>query len=106
MVRVYNTLERSVVDLEPSKPGRISMYVCGPTVYNQIHIGNARTMLWFDMIRRYLRYRGFEVTYVQNYTDVDDKIIERANLEGIAPEAVANKYERAYEDVMQGLGVQ
>ena len=106
MVRVYNTLERDVVELEPGKPGRISMYVCGPTVYNQIHIGNARTMLWFDMIRRYFRYRGYEVTYVQNYTDVDDKIIERANLEGIAPEAVANKYERAYEDVMQSLGAQ
>jgi cysteinyl-tRNA synthetase len=105
MIRLHDTLSGEVVDLEPARPGRVSIYVCGPTVYNQIHIGNARTMLWFDMVRRYLRYRGFEVTYVQNYTDVDDKIIERANLEGIAPEAVANKYEHAYEAVMEALGV-
>jgi cysteinyl-tRNA synthetase len=106
MIRVHNTLAGKVVDFEPSREGRVSMYVCGPTVYNQIHIGNARTMLWFDMIRGYLRYRGYEVTYVQNYTDVDDKIIERANLEGIAPEAVANKYENAYESVMRALGAE
>jgi cysteinyl-tRNA synthetase len=105
MIRFHDTLSGKVVDLEPARPGRVSMYVCGPTVYNQIHIGNARTMLWFDMVRRYLGYRGFDVTYVQNYTDVDDKIIERANLEGIAPEAVANKYEHAYESVMKALGV-
>jgi cysteinyl-tRNA synthetase len=106
MIRLHDTLTGKVVDLEPARPGRVSLYVCGPTVYNQIHIGNARTMVWFDMIRRYLRYRGFEVTYVQNYTDVDDKIIERANLEGIAPEAVANKYEHAYESVMGALGAE
>ena len=106
MIRLYNTLAGKVVDFQPARPNRVSMYVCGPTVYNQIHIGNARTMLWFDMIRRYLRYRGFDVTYVQNYTDVDDKIIERANLEGIAPEAVANKYERSYESVMEALGAE
>lgn len=106
MIRVHDTLTGQIVDLEPARPGRISMYVCGPTVYNQIHIGNARSLLWFDMIRRYLMYRGLDVTYVQNYTDVDDKIIERAKLEGIATEAVANKYEHAYESVMTALGVE
>jgi cysteinyl-tRNA synthetase len=106
MIRIHDTLAGEVVDLDPARPGSVSLYVCGPTVYNQIHIGNARTMLWFEMVRRYLRYRGLDVTYVQNYTDVDDKIIERANLEGIAPEAIANKYEHAYESVMEALGAQ
>jgi len=80
------------------------MYVCGPTVYNYIHIGNARTMLWFDFIRRYVSYRGYEVTYVMNYTDVDDKIIERANLEKISPDAVTRKYTQAFENDMASLG--
>ncbi len=82
------------------------MYVCGPTVYNYIHIGNARTLVWYDFIRRYLAYRGFDVTYVMNYTDVDDKIIERAKLEGLPPEGVARKYTQAFESDMSALGVQ
>jgi cysteinyl-tRNA synthetase len=81
------------------------MYVCGPTVYNYIHIGNARTFLSFDLIRRYLRYRGYEVTYVMNYTDVDDKIIERAKIEGIPTEGVTQKYSKAFKDDMSALGV-
>jgi cysteinyl-tRNA synthetase len=81
------------------------MYVCGPTVYNYIHIGNARTLVWFDFIRSYLAYRGYDVTYVLNYTDVDDKIIERARLEGIPPEGVAAKYSHAFERDVGALGV-
>jgi len=104
-IRIYDSQRRSVVALEPGEPGRIGMYACGPTVYNLIHIGNARTLLWFDFVRRYLVYRGYEVTYVMNYTDVDDKIIERARIEKIPPDAVTKKYERAFEDDMAALGV-
>ena len=99
-IRIHDSLARKVVDLEPREAGKIAMYVCGPTVYNYIHIGNARTFLSFDLIRRYLRYRGFDVTYVMNYTDVDDKIIERAKVEGIPTEGVTEKYSRAFEDDM------
>ena len=103
-IRIYDSRERKVVDLQPRDEGRIAMYVCGPTVYNSIHIGNARTFVWFDFIRRYLRYRGFEVTYAMNYTDVDDKIIERAKVEGIPSDGVARKYSVAFEEDMASLG--
>jgi cysteinyl-tRNA synthetase len=97
-------MARKTVELSPRDEGKISMYVCGPTVYNYIHIGNARTFLSFDLIRRYLRYRGYDVTYVMNYTDVDDKIIERAKIEGIPTDGVTQKYSRAFEDDMAALG--
>jgi cysteinyl-tRNA synthetase len=103
-IRVHDSLARKTVELEPRDEGKIAMYVCGPTVYNYIHIGNARTFLSFDLIRRYLRYRGFDVTYVMNYTDVDDKIIERAKIEGIPTDGVTQKYSRAFEDDMAALG--
>lgn len=105
-IEVYDVMRRAVVPLEPRDAGRISMYVCGPTVYGDIHIGNARTLLWFDVIRRYLRYRGFEVTYEMNYTDVDDKIIERARVERTSPEHVARKYTAAFERDMAALGAE
>ena len=104
-IRIHDSLTKKTVPLETRDEGRVSMYCCGPTVYNYIHIGNARTFLWFDFIRRYLAYRGYDVTYVMNYTDVDDKIIERANLERIPPEAVTRKYTDAFETDMAGLGV-
>ncbi len=91
-MRIYNTLNARKEDLVPIKEGKISMYVCGPTVYNLIHIGNARPMIVFDTFRRYLEYKGYDVTYVSNFTDVDDKIIKRAIEEGISAEEVANKY--------------
>lgn len=91
-MRIYNTLNARKEDLVPIKEGKISMYVCGPTVYNLIHIGNARPMIVFDTFRRYLQYKGYDVTYVSNFTDVDDKIIKRAIEEGISAEEVANKY--------------
>ena len=105
-ITFYDTLARATVELDPREPGRISMYACGLTVYNYAHIGNVRTLVWYDQIRRYLAYRGFEVTYVMNYTDVDDKIIERAKLEDISPDEVAEKYARAFEDDMKALGAE
>ncbi|MFP5297402.1 MAG: cysteine--tRNA ligase [Actinomycetota bacterium] len=103
-IRIYDSMQRKIVPLATREPGKVTMYVCGPTVYNYIHIGNARTMLWFDFVSRYLRYRGFDVTYVRNYTDVDDKIIERANLEKLPPDAVTKKYTDAFEADMGALG--
>ena len=105
-IRVHDTLARGMVDLEPRDEGRIAMYACGLTVYNHAHIGNVRTLLWYDQIRRYLEYRGFEVTYVMNYTDVDDKIIERAKIEGLSPEEIAEKYAASFEEDMEALGVE
>ncbi|MHB8894055.1 MAG: cysteine--tRNA ligase [Candidatus Geothermincolia bacterium] len=104
-IRIFNTMTRKKEELVPREEGKLSMYVCGPTVYNLIHIGNARTFLNFDMIRRYLEHRGFEVTFVQNITDVDDKIINKANEEGIAPAELADKYRRDFEQDMAALGV-
>jgi cysteinyl-tRNA synthetase len=104
-LKIYDTEKRSAVLFEPSRAGRASVYVCGPTVYDYVHIGNARTFVWFDLIRRYLAYRGYEVTYVMNYTDVDDKIIERARRDELAEDEVAHKYARAFEADMAGLAV-
>jgi cysteinyl-tRNA synthetase len=104
-IKVYNTLTRQKEELVPRDEGKISMYVCGPTVYNYIHIGNARTFLNFDMIRRYLEYSGFDVTFVQNITDVDDKIINRAAEEKAGADEVAEKYRLAFERDMAALGV-
>ena len=104
-LHIFDSVPRKSVEFQTREPGRAYMYVCGPTVYNRIHIGNARTFVWFDMIRRYLVYRGYQVTYVMNYTDVDDKIIERANLEGIPTEGITSKYSKAFEEDMAALGV-
>lgn len=104
-IRVYNTLTRCKQDFVPREPGVVAMYVCGPTVYNHIHIGNARTFLTFDVIRRYLTFRGFEVRFVQNITDVDDKIIARAIEEGREPAEVAAEYTTAFRAAMDALGV-
>lgn len=105
-MRVYNTLTRTKEEFVPREPGKVSMYVCGPTVYNHIHIGNARTFLSFDVIRRYLEWRGFDVTFVQNVTDVDDKIINRANEEGRSAAEVATEYTGAFIAAMRALGVE
>ena len=78
MMRIYNTLTKSKQEFHPIREGKVGMYVCGPTVYNYIHIGNARPMIVFDTVRRYLEYKGYEVNYVSNFTDVDDKIIKKA----------------------------
>jgi cysteinyl-tRNA synthetase len=99
-------MSRRKEDFVPREAGKVSMYVCGPTVYNYIHIGNARTFLSFDVVRRYLTWRGFDVTFIQNITDVDDKIIKRANEEGRAPAEVASEYTDAFVSEMRQLGVE
>ena len=105
MLRVYNSLSRQHEPFEPLTPGRVSMYVCGPTVYGLLHIGNARTIMFWDVARRYLEHRGYAVTYVQNFTDIDDKIITRATEEGTTAEAIAARYTEAYFADMDALGV-
>ncbi|MCE5203377.1 MAG: cysteine--tRNA ligase [Actinomycetia bacterium] len=104
-IRVYNTMTRSKEEFVPREAGKVAMYVCGPTVYNHIHIGNARTFLSFDVIRRYLMWRGFQVTFVQNITDVDDKIIKRATEERRTPAEIAETYTLAFRSAMDELGV-
>ncbi|MEG0070961.1 MAG: cysteine--tRNA ligase [Raoultibacter sp.] len=105
MIRVYNTKTRSKVDFETLELGCVTMYVCGPTVYNYIHIGNARTFISFDIIRRYLTWRGFKVTFVQNVTDVDDKIIKKAGEEGRSAAEVAAEYTEAFIADMRAANV-
>jgi len=105
MIKVYNTLTRKKEVFTPIEANKVRMYVCGPTVYNSIHIGNARPFIVFDVVRRYFEYKGYEVTYVQNYTDVDDKIIQKANDEGVTPEVITNRYIQEIEDQAAGLGV-
>ncbi len=80
-MKLFNTMSMQKEEFVPIEPGKVRMYACGPTVYNFIHVGNARPIIMFDVLRRYLEYRGYEVTFVQNFTDVDDKIIKRANEE-------------------------
>lgn len=104
-MKLYNTLTRTKEEFKPLEEGKVKMYVCGPTVYNYIHIGNARPFIMFDTLRRYLQYKGYEVTFVQNFTDVDDKIIKRGHEEGISPESVANKYIDEYFVDADGLGI-
>ena len=99
-IQIYNTLSRKKEDFIPLEEGKVKMYVCGPTVYNYIHIGNARPAIVFDTVRRYLEYRGYEVNYVSNFTDVDDKLIKAANELGSDVPTIADKFINAYfEDV-------
>lgn len=104
-MKLYNTLTRTKEEFVPIEEGKVKMYVCGPTVYNFFHIGNARPFIIFDTFRRYLEYRGYDVKYIQNFTDVDDKIIKRGNEEGITPEQVADKYIDEYFKDADGLGI-
>lgn len=106
MIKIYNTLSREKETFIPLKEGQVSMYVCGPTVYNYIHIGNARSTIAFDTIRRYLEYRGYQVNYVSNFTDVDDKIIKAANELGITAPEVADRFIKAFEEDTKALNVQ
>ena len=102
MIKIYNTLTGHLDEFKPIKENEVSMYVCGPTVYNYIHIGNARPAIFFDTVRRYLEYRGYKVTYVQNFTDVDDKMINKANAENVSIKEIAERYIKAYfEDTAQ-----
>ena len=105
MLKIYDTMSRDLREFVPIEEGKVRMYVCGPTVYNYIHVGNARSTVAFDTIRRYFEYRGYEVAYISNFTDVDDKIINRAKEEGITPQEVADKYIAAFREDVTALGV-
>lgn len=104
-MRIYNTLSRQKEEFVPLEPSKVRIYACGPTVYNFIHIGNARPICVFDVLRRYLEYRGYDVTFVQNFTDIDDKLIKKANEEGITVAEVAERYIAEYKKDAEGLGV-
>lgn len=105
MIRLYNTLTRKKEELQTLEPGVVKLYVCGPTVYNDAHVGHAMSALVFDIIRRYLEYRGFNVRHVMNYTDVDDKIINRANEMGIDPFALSKKYIDDFDKNLEELNI-
>jgi cysteinyl-tRNA synthetase len=99
-IQIYNTLSRKKEEFIPLEAGKVKMYVCGPTVYNYIHIGNARPAIVFDTVRRYFQYRGYDVRYVSNFTDVDDKLIRVANEVGTDVPTIADRFIDAYfEDV-------
>lgn len=104
-MKIYNTLTRKKEEFVPITPGEVKMYACGPTVYNYIHIGNARPICVFDTLRRYLEYRGYKVTFVQNFTDIDDKIIKRANEEHTDYQTISQRYIEEYWTDAKGLGV-
>lgn len=104
-MKVYNTLTKKKEMFIPLEEGKVRMYVCGPTVYNYIHIGNARPMIVFDTVRRYMEYKGMKVNYVSNFTDVDDKIIKKANEEGVSSEEIANRYIKECKKDMADLNV-
>ena len=105
MIRIYNTLSRQKEVFQPIEEGKVRMYVCGPTVYNYIHVGNGRSTVAFDTIRRYLEYRGYAVHYVSNVTDVDDKIIRVAKELGMTAPEVANKFIAAFTEDSTALQV-
>lgn len=104
-MQIYNAQTHRKEEFVPREPGKVAMYACGPTVYNYIHIGNARTFLTFDVVRKYLAFSGYDVTFVQNITDVDDKIINRAHEEGKTPEEIASFYTDAFIDSMHRFGI-
>lgn len=104
-MKVYNTLTKQKEDFVPLQPGKVTMYVCGPTVYNLIHIGNARPMIVFDTVRRYMEHKGYEVNYVSNFTDVDDKIIAKSIEEGVTAEEISIRYIAECKKDMEGMNV-
>lgn len=104
-MKLFNTLTNKKEDFKPLREGEVSIYVCGPTVYNYVHIGNTRPMIVFDVLRRTFEYLGYKVTFVSNFTDVDDKIIKAAKEEGITEKELTDKYIKAYEDVRRDLNL-
>ena len=105
-MKIYNTMTRQKEEFVPITPGKVGIYACGPTVYNYFHIGNARPFIVFDVLRRYFRHLGYQVTFVQNFTDIDDKLIRRANEEGTTVPEIAEKYIKEYFTDAEGLGVE
>ncbi|MDD7770458.1 cysteine--tRNA ligase [Suipraeoptans intestinalis] len=104
-MKIYNTLSKQKEEFIPLEEGKVKMYVCGPTVYNFIHIGNARPMIVFDTVRRYFEYKGYEVNYVSNFTDVDDKIIRKANEEGVSCDEISERYIAECKKDMEGMNI-
>ena len=104
-MKLYNTLTQKKEEFVPLEPKKVRMYVCGPTVYNYIHIGNARPMIVFDTVRRYMEYKGYEVNYVSNFTDVDDKIIKKANEEGVTASEISTRYIAECKKDMEGMNI-
>ncbi|HVL80194.1 MAG TPA: cysteine--tRNA ligase [Actinomycetota bacterium] len=104
-MRLTNTLDGTTSLFEPASPPRVGIYVCGPTVYDVPHVGHARAAVVFDVLRRHLTWRGYDVLFVRNITDVEDKIINRANSDGVHPAVIAERYTRVYDDAMRALGV-
>ena len=104
-MKIFNTLTRRKEEFVPLEEGKVKMYVCGPTVYNLIHIGNARPMIIFDTVRRYMEYKGYEVNYVSNFTDVDDKIIKKAIEEGVSAEEISTRYIKECKKDMADMNV-
>ena len=106
-MEIYNTLTKRKEEFKPLEPGKVKMYVCGPTVYNYIHIGNARPMIVFDTVRRYMEYKGYDVNYVSNFTDVDDKIIKKANEEGVEAGGdmllMPENFQEAYQGILEAV---
>lgn len=106
MMQIYNTQTRRKEEFVPIEPGKVSIYCCGPTVYNYFHIGNARPFIVFDTLRRYLEHKGYEVKYVQNFTDIDDKMIRRANEEGISVKELGDRFIKEYYTDADALGIE
>ena len=104
-MKLYNTMSKQKEEFVPVEEGKVKMYVCGPTVYNFIHIGNARPMIVFDTVRRYFEYKGYDVNYVSNFTDVDDKIIKKANEEGVSSEEISTRFIAECKKDMEGMNV-
>ena len=104
-MQIYNSMTRKKEPFVPLHEGKVGIYACGPTVYNFFHIGNARPFIVFDVLRRYLEYRGYEVTFVQNFTDIDDKMIRRANEEGVTVAEIAERYIAEYFTDAKALGI-
>lgn len=104
-MKLYNSMTRSKEEFIPIKDGKVKMYVCGPTVYDYFHIGNARPFIIFDVFRRYLEYKGYDVTYIQNFTDIDDKMIKNANEEGVSVKALGKKFIAAYIEDAKALNI-
>ena len=105
-MKLYNTLTKQKEEFVPVHEGKVGMYVCGPTVYNYIHIGNARPMIVFDTVRRYFEYKGYDVNYVSNFTDVDDKIIKKANEEGVPASEISERFIAECKKDMEGLNIE
>ena len=104
-MKIYNTLTKKKEEFVPIEDGKVRMYVCGPTVYNYIHIGNARPMIVFDTVRRYFEHKGYEVNYVSNFTDVDDKIIKKAIEEGTDTDTISKRYIAECKKDMAGMNI-